>query len=362
MKYEEIYRELQQQFQQRKWKSGQRFPTERELADQYRVSRPTISRVVNRLRDAGQVRRVVGSGTFVIDAAEETTAHLTFGLFVPGLGRGEIFEPICARIAELSHEFNFTLVWGSVPANGPVDHEPHLMATAKRFIDHGMDGVFFQPVELESAVSTKNRRIVAMFEEAQIPIVLLDSDYLSYPYRSAHDLVGIDNIRAAYVLTSHMIEKGARRVDFLWQPHTGESRSLRVAGYRDALFSAGVPHLRDFEHEGDPRSLPFVRDLIDGGATDIICANDETAALLMLSFESLNVRVPGDVRIAGFDDVKYARLARVPLTTMSQPYRALGDLAVQTIIARIAQPALPPRTVTAEATLCARESTSVPAV
>ncbi len=362
MKYEEIYRKLHQQFEEGKWKAGQRFPTERELAELYHVSRPTISRVVNRLREDGQVRRVVGAGTFVMDSLEEEAVeHLTFGLFIPGLGRGEILEPICARIAERSHEFNFTLIWGSVPANGVVDHESHLISTAKRFIDRGLDGVFFQPVEWEPDATRKNLIIVGMFEEAQIPIVLLESDYVDYPHRSNHDLVGIDDIRAAHILTDHLLEHDARRIDFVWQPHSGGTRSPRIAGYRDALVRAGIVPGREYEHEGEARSLPFVRELLESGATDIICEDDETAALLMLSLESLNVRVPEEVRLAGFDDVKYARLARVPLTTMSQPYRALGDLAVQTMLERIAHPWLPARTVTAAATLKVRESTNVPA-
>ncbi|HUZ18459.1 MAG TPA: winged helix-turn-helix domain-containing protein, partial [Spirochaetia bacterium] len=81
MKYEEIYVELQKQFAQGKWKPGQRLPTERELSQHYGVSRPTISRVLSRLRDAGQIRRVAGAGTFVTDAGEDDgLKHQTFAL------------------------------------------------------------------------------------------------------------------------------------------------------------------------------------------------------------------------------------------------------------------------------------------
>ena len=360
MKYEEIYVELQKQFAQGKWKPGQRLPTERELSQHYGVSRPTISRVLSRLRDAGQIRRVAGAGTFVTDAGEDDgLKHQTFALLVPGLGRAELFEPICARIAERSYQFDFTLTWGSVPADDALDHESHLLATAQRFIDHRVDGIFFQPLEREAEAPQKNLRIVSMFERARIPLVLLDSDYLSYPQRSDHDLVGIDNVQASFVLTNHFLEHGCRRVDFVWQPNAAGTCPLRLIGYREALHRAGIPATPEFEHEGDPRSISFARELFDGGARDIICLNDETAALLMRSFESLNITVPHDVRIAGFDDVKYARLARVPLTTMRQPCQALGDLAVRTMLERIAHPWLPARTVATSATLCARESSRV---
>lgn len=361
MKYEEIYRKLQHQLRQGEWKPGERFPTERELSEYYRVSRPTITRVLNRMRDAGQIRRRVGVGTFITDPEEHNrVARRTFGLFVPSLGHGEIFEPICARIAERAHGFDFTLVWGSVPANEAIDHMAHLLATAERFVDHRVDGVFFQPVEREPDALEKNLRIVSKFENAHIPLVLLDSDYLPYPQRSDHDLVGIDNIRASFILTNHLLKHERRRVDFVWQPNTGGTYSLRLIGYREALHRAAIVARREFEHEGDPRSDSFVRQLVDSGAKAIVCENDETAVLLMLSIERLGIKIPDDVRIAGFDDVKYARLARVPLTTMRQPCQALGDLAVRTMIDRVAHPWLPARTVTTNATLCPRVSSRIP--
>lgn len=361
MKYEEIYRELQHQFDQGRWKAGQRFPTERELAEQYHVSRPTISRVVNRLRDAGQVRRVIGAGTFVITQDEDEIEHRTFGLFVPGLGRGEIFEPICARIAERSHEFNFSLVWGSVPA-GSMEDGDRLLATARRFVDREVDGVFYQPIEREPNAAETNRRIITMLEGAGIPIVLLDSDYLGYPQRSEHDLVGIDNGRASHVLTGHLLETGERRIDFFRRPFAGTSTERRLAGYRAAL-AAGCGTGPDpaFEHEGDPQSLDFVRSVLDSGARAIVCESDETATLVLLTLERLGIRVPEEVKLAGFDDVKYARLARVPLTTMRQPCDVIGDNAVQTMSARIARPQMAVRSVNAEAVLCIRESTGGPA-
>jgi len=97
---------------------------------------------------------------------------------------------------------------------------------------------------------------------------------------------------------------------------------------------------------------------VEGGARNIICVNDETAVLLIRTLESLGFDVPGDLRIAGFDDLKYARLAHVPLTTMHQPCREIGELALSAMISRVENPSLPPRTITAMATLIARESTA----
>jgi DNA-binding LacI/PurR family transcriptional regulator len=359
MRYEELFTELQQQLAQGVWKPGDRLPAEREFAEKYQVSRPTISKALGRLKDMGLLTRSVGAGTFVAHHAPLPPAPIkTLGLFVPGLGKGEIFEPICARIAELSHEFDFDLTWGSVPADQEDgDHHARLRQTAQRFIDNRVDGVFFQPIERELGSANKNLAIAAMFENARIPLVLMDSDYLPYPQRSGHDLVGIDNVQAAWSLCEHFLSLGSRRVDFLWQPNTAGTFAMRLIGYREALLRAGIEPSRSFEHEGDPTDLEFLKGLLQAGIRDLICVNDETAALCMRSLDQLGARVPKDLRIAGFDDVKYAQLARVPLTTVRQPCRALGDVALRTMIERIANPWMAPRTITVAATLCVREST-----
>ena len=359
MIYEEIYSDLLRQLASGTWKPGDKLPTERELSERYGVSRPTISKVMNRLRDSGQLRRVIGAGTFL--AQPETApaaAHKTFGLFVPGLGLGEIFEPICARIAELSHEYDFNLIWGSIPRDQDVFLEERLKQTAQRFIEHGVDGVFFQPFERDCELKNRNEQLVSQFRAAGIPLVLLDSDFVHYPERSPHDLVGIDNIQAGFVLCEHFLTHERQRVDFLWQPDTAETCSLRLIGYHESLCRAGICPQKEYEHEGDPRDPDFLRDLVGSGARNIMCANDETAVLLMRGLEGLGLKIPKDLRIAGFDDLKYAKLAHVPLTTMRQPCREIGELALSAMISRVENPSLPPRTITATATLNIRESTA----
>jgi len=361
MTHDRIFDELHKQFLDGVWAPGQRLPTERALADSYGVSRPTISRVLNRLRDGGFIRRVVGSGSYALETVGAIRpGPRSLGLLVPGLGQGEIFEPICARIAERSHEFDCTLTWNGVPRNGGVDIESQLRRTAEQIVARGVAGVFLQPLERVPGFRDINRRIAGLFESARIPLVLLDCDYLEFPDSSNHDLVGIDNVRAAYALTSHFIEQECRRVDFVWQPNTAGTLRLRLIGYRQALQDARIAPSPTFEHEGDARRVEFARRMVDAGARNIICENDETAALLMHTLEQIGLRVPADVRIAGFDDVKYAHLARVPLTTVRQPCQALGDLALSAMLERIADPALPPRNILAHAPLCVRASSKMP--
>ncbi|AJY47321.1 GntR family transcriptional regulator [Martelella endophytica] len=358
MKSNDIYSDLLTQIERGTWAVGDQFPTERVLAERYDVSRPTISRVLNRLRDSGHLTRLVGAGTFVAtDHPAPSAKSKSLGLFIPGLGKGEIFEPICAHIAQMSARHDATVIWGSIPAESGTNRVEMLVQSAQRLVKNGVDGVFMQPIEREENAEAKNRAVAEVFENASIKIVLLDADYSPYPKRSGHDMVGIDNIASGFSLCQHFMDQGARRIDFLWQEFTAETCSQRLIGYREALFRAGLGPSPEFEHQGDPRDPEFVESLVKAGVTDLICSNDETAALTMQSLDRLGINIPGQFRIAGFDDVKYARLARVPLTTIRQPCEEIAAVALKTMIERIETPDLAARLILIGSTLCARTST-----
>jgi DNA-binding LacI/PurR family transcriptional regulator len=89
----------------------------------------------------------------------------------------------------------------------------------------------------------------------------------------------------------------------------------------------------------------------------VLCSNDQTAALLIRTLGQLQIRVPADIAVAGFDDVQYATLLAPPLTTIKQPYRELGRSAVTMLLERIANPALSPRQVLHSHQLMVRQST-----
>lgn len=360
-KYEQVYASLRHQIAERELLPGQRLPPERQLVEEYGVSRSTITRALNDLASDGFIQRRIGSGSYVIDAFETSqTEDLTLGLLVPGLGKGEIFEPICARIASRSERENYSLLWGHFESAEESRLKEEVVRAAERYVEQKVDGVFFEPVELFPQAEEINNAVVEVLGAAGIPVVLLDGDYLPFPERSRYDIVGIDNIRAAYVATKHLIDQGAQRVDFIWRPFTATTYQRRLVGYRAALAGAGISPRSEWEHVLLPDDDEAVRVLTESGARNIVCVNDESAALLMRQLDRLSLRVPEDVRLVGFDDVKYARLVRVPLTTLRQPCADLGDLAVQGMVSRLRFPEQPPRDLLLEAELVVRSSSLTP--
>jgi DNA-binding LacI/PurR family transcriptional regulator len=173
-------------------------------------------------------------------------------------------------------------------------------------------------------------------------------------------LVGIDNRRAGYLATEHLIRAGAKRIAFFARPNSAPTVDARIAGYREALQSRSGKPGRDMVRIGDTSDTKFIRSILRKDRPDaFVCANDLTAGDLMHTLISLGRPIPEDIRIVGIDDVKYARLLPVPLTTLHQPCRDLGRIALAVMLDRIANPDLPPRDVLLRCELIVRKSCGI---
>src|SRR6185312_13869938 len=336
------------------------------LVAQFQTSRPTVARALRDLQQSGLIERRAGSGTYVshreatTHGSKKETACQLFGVLIPNLGQTAIFEPICGEIARRVQALGHALVWadcGDTPTSagpGPAASDDRLQRAeqaCRGFIERGTAGVFFAPIEFVDEAET-NAHILNQLTQAGIPVVLLDRDAAPFPERSRFDIVGIDNVRGAVVLTQHLIATGRKRICFLARKHSAPTVDLRKSGFREALWRAERTIDTADIGEGDPLDVDFVRRFIRARHPDaIVCANDMTAAALLQTLAELKVSVPNDVAIVGFDDVKYSQLLGPPLTTIRQPCKALGQAALQVMFDRIRQPDLPARTVLLETTL-----------
>jgi len=219
-------------------------------------------------------------------------------------------------------------------------------------------GVFFAPMELTGKKDEVNRRITAALDEAQIPIVLLDRDICEFPHRSRYDLVGIDNRRAGFIITEHVLECGARRIVFFGRPNSAPTVTARAMGYSDAIRNRKDLKLEEWIEMGDPTDIEAVRILVDRIRPDaVVCANDYTAGQLMTSLNTLGLRVPSEIKVAGMDDIRYAKIMQTPLTTIHQPCLDLGAAALGAMLDRASHPQMPARDFFVDFKLVVREST-----
>jgi len=352
-KYQEILEKLQEDINSGHYKPGQRLPSEPELVRRYSTSRMTVFRAMRELQTLGLVTRKVGSGTYV--AEKKSVDSHVFGLLIPDLGQTEIFETICQGMMEAPQALHHALLWGNTASRGN-DRAETAEQLCRHYIAKNVSGVFFAPVEFNAERNAVNHRIVAELDRAQVPVVLLDRCLEPYPDRSRYDLIGIDNRRAAYHLTEHLLNAGAQRIAFFGRPNSAPTVDARISGYREAIHIL-AKDMPARVHLGDPEDTKLLQSVMKKHSPDaFICANDDTAGRLIHTLLTIGKRVPEDVRVAGFDDVKYASLLPVPLTTMRQPCKQIGQSALSVMLERIAMPDLPTRDVLLGCELVVRKS------
>jgi DNA-binding LacI/PurR family transcriptional regulator len=353
-KYRQIVESLRSSLLAGSYRNGARLPSEAELVRRFGVSRMTVVKAMQQLQQEGLLVRRTGSGTY---AAESRSGQKpVFGLIIPDLGQTEIFEPICKGMTGSPNAAGHSLAWGHASTPGATK-EDEAEQLCQQYIAQRVSGVFFAPLEFGSRRDQVNRRVLRALRAAQIPVVLLDRCVLEFPARSDYDLVGLDNRRAGYIVTDHLLRQGAKRVAFLAVEGSAETVDDRIAGYREALYAHEMPLERALVLRADPSDVNLVSKALEALKIDaFFCANDNTAAQLMRTLLGLGLRIPQDVRIAGIDDVRYANLLPVPLTTLHQPCLDIGAAAVATMLDRIANPHLPVRSVLLNGHLVVRQS------
>jgi GntR family transcriptional regulator of arabinose operon len=356
-KYQQICDALQRDIHSGRLKAGDRLPSEAELERKFGASRITVGRAVRDLQIAGLVERRAGSGSFI--KARTAAGALSFGLLIPDLGETEIFEPICQGMMASPLARQHALLWGSLTSATP-SKEERALQLCRQYVERRVSGVFFAPLELTPGKDAVNQQIARALDEAGIPLVLLDRTVVPYPARGDHDLVGIDNRRAGYRVTEHVLRLGARRIAYVGVEHAAATVEAREAGYREALYAWSAPVGREFVHRLDPTDTARVRGLMASAPDAIVCANDWTAARLMHTILGLGYSVPRDVRLVGIDDMDYASLLPVPLTTLRQPTREIGATAFAAMLDRVVRPDTPVRDILLQGELIIRRSCGAP--
>ena len=181
---------------------------------------------------------------------------------------------------------------------------------------------------------------------ARVPITLI----AACPDELHADVIGVDNRSGTTAAVRHMVEQhGRTRFFYIAGPAKAPDARERHSAFEEAV--AGYPGATvtgSFEGRFDAVSGQLaVRQLLAGPRRElpdaIICGNDHTAIGAMCELQAAGIRIPADVAVVGFDDIRLSALFTPPLTTIRQPMQLLGERACSRLLQRIADPALPLR-------------------
>ena len=181
------------------------------------------------------------------------------------------------------------------------------------------------------------------------------------PHADGPPDVGIDNVAGIAAMVAALVELGHTRIAFLAGPETLLVARERLAGYRRGLVDARLAvDERLIVNTGFDRAggAAGVDELIARGVefTAISCANDLLALGALQRLAELGRAVPGEVSVAGFDDIAIAALAAPHLSTVRLPLRELGRRGFDNAMRTIAGETVAPQTLPTEVVL--RDSTA----
>ena len=172
-------------------------------------------------------------------------------------------------------------------------------------------------------------------QEIEKHLAAMRADGAAVVHLSPHALgpadIGVDNEAGMASMVAALVALGHRRIAFLAGPSTLFVARARLAGYRRGLDEAGIAFdERLVVHTGFDRDggVLGVDTLLDGPApfTAVLCANDPLAIGALGRLAELGIDVPGQVSVAGFDDVPVAAITSPSLSTVRLPLREMGRL------------------------------------
>jgi LacI family transcriptional regulator len=196
---------------------------------------------------------------------------------------------------------------------------------------------------------------------------------INYPFVLLEDVKGIqanvvaiDNIKAIKKAVSYLIKSGHTKIVHFAGPLDSSHTQERIEGFRHAFSESTlvfredkiVPVGSDYNDSYKNTHEYFKQISNADRPTAIVCFNDQQALAVMTALRELKFRIPEDISIIGNDDIYYAPIYPVALTTIRAPQHEIGRRAAEILIRNIESPdPLPPERVVLETEFIVRKST-----
>lgn len=256
----------------------------------------------------------------------------------------EVLQGVQDRISQLGYDL---VLYGVNDINQVESYLARALQRGK------VDGILFFSMRLPE-------KIIPRLKETGLPTVLVDATSPDF------DSISVANTEGAYAATTHLVELGHRKVGLVNAKLVSAPAIERLQGYRRALENHGISFSESLVRTGsNTKQDGFNRDAGYEAMMEFIKTGSEMPKAFFISSDiqamgaiaalsENGLKVPEDVAIVGFDDIELAR--HIKLTTMRQPMYQIGVLAIERLVARMANPEMEVLHTTFSPTLIVRES------
>jgi LacI family transcriptional regulator len=332
-------------------------PTQKDVAYKAGVSRSTVSYVLNDQTDlkvpiSAETRQRVLSAMAELGYEPDARAQSLrrghskiVGVIIPTI-LNPFFWQILFGISSELQSAGYSL-YVSLDSLHPEQEDTAL----RKLVQQSVDGYI-----LLASVKRLSSKLTDYLRKAGQPAVEITATEAEF------DLVVHSYASGTQALMNYLLELGHRRIGFIYGVTQEVQGFDRLLVYRQVLQQAGLSGNDSFEaHCGDTLEDAYqaAYTLLSrpDRPTALLVINDMLAMAVMRAAADLGLTIPGDVSIAGFDDIPFSSYTLPRLTTVSGRAEQSGRDAVQLLLRRLAEPDLSQQVTTSEAQLIVREST-----
>lgn len=335
--------------------------TIRDVAERAGVSNATVSNVINEKGKVSEsTRKTVLEAIDALNYRPNASAQRKLQSGGPksiGLIVKEIHNPYFADVIvaaqQMADEKGYSIILAS--SEGVREQEGRIVDL---LVEKDVDGIIINPLLDRDADLTH----LFDLKRRNIPFVLLEKVHGLHT-----NLVDVDNLQASCEITKHLIDLGHEDIVHFAGPKYSMHSQERIEGFRRAFFDSELVYSEDYVvragarlEEGYAAGMAYFESRAASDCpTAVMCYNDLVAIGLLRALRELDIHVPEDVSVTGFDNIKTCEYAPVPLTTMGVPTDEMGRAAVEMIIQQIeARGKHNPEIVNLKAELTVRASTA----
>jgi LacI family transcriptional regulator len=246
----------------------------------------------------------------------------TIGVIVPRLN-SNFTSTVIAGMENVVNKSGYTLL-----ISQSLELLKKEIASAKTMFNSRVDGLL-----VSLAYDTENATHFDDFFNKNIPLIFFDR----VPENEDCTAILIDNKKAAYEATSHLLAQGARRIVHITAPENRTVYKDRLEGYKKALAENNIPFKDEYIIVGNlsqeaganaAEIIKKMKPLPDA----VFAANDITAIGCMLALKKEGIKVPGDIAFVGFNNDPVSSVVEPNLTTVNYPGYEMGCIAAQNMI------------------------------
>ncbi|MDZ8201084.1 LacI family DNA-binding transcriptional regulator [Microbacterium sp. SSW1-59] len=304
----------------------------RDVAERAGVSISTVSNALNRperVRDelVARVRSAADDLGYVpLQAAQQLRAGRSglLGMTVINIAN-PFFAAMVSGAEEAAAESGYRILVGNDDDDADKERE-HL----RLFERVQVEGVLVSPYGSPD-------ESISMLRARGIPVVLVDA----VDDDGTLSAVSFDDVAGGRLSADHLLQAGRRRLAFVGAREEVRQVRERLAGARESVSAYPdatidvIWSARTTAQLGRELGERIAAAAPDERPDGIVTANDHLACGIVFGLIASGVRVPEDIAVVGYDDIEFASVAAVPLTSVRQPARDMGRRAAELLIARI---------------------------